>query len=386
MPHQYVKGVNQKGSISEEVFINNIKLKHMKTKSLFVAVLSLVLGTSLSAQITVNQDGGVRFGTAPEPLTGVGSPAWTLTSKGFEVNLGVVKFHTPGGAINFTGNSRRSSAIGINPGGSVVPVPAYSTSITGDNLALGAASDRLYMIYADYMYLTNQAQIGSDRRMKSDIQRIENAREIVMQLDPVSYDLLPWDGFVGDSSLLKDKAGYIAQDVLEVLPGAVGYQAEIDRYSLDYNYFIPYLTRTIQEQEVQLQEQAETIAEQEARLTELELLVDQLLENGSAKAPSSKGKTGSENDGAGEAELYQNNPNPFSESTILRYVLPNEIKSAEMVLHSTSGQMQHSYELPLQSGLGQLVIEAGSLSPGMYTYSLLVNGQLVSTKRMVVTE
>ena len=28
----------------------------MKTKSLFVAVLSLVLGTSLSAQITVNQE------------------------------------------------------------------------------------------------------------------------------------------------------------------------------------------------------------------------------------------------------------------------------------------------------------------------------------------
>ena len=34
----------------------------MKAKSLFVTVLSLVLGTSLSAQITVNQDGGGRIG------------------------------------------------------------------------------------------------------------------------------------------------------------------------------------------------------------------------------------------------------------------------------------------------------------------------------------
>ena len=357
----------------------------MKAKSLFVAVLSLVLGTSLSAQITVNQDGGVRIGMPPQSL--VGGARWTLSTKGLETNVGEVKFHLDGGMLSLTGSSSviRNGLVS-NGGISIGTMPAEVTYLTGKGLYVGTSSSPAFYVNTQNFYAQYSSQIGSDRRMKEKIKGITDARGIVMRLQPVTYDILPGEGFAGDSMQLKNKAGFIAQDVLEVLPGAVGYQAEIDRYSLDYNYFIPYLTRTIQEQEVQLQEQAETIADQEARLTELELLVDQLLENGPAKAPSSKGETSSKNDVTGMAELYQNNPNPFSESTIIRYVLPNEIKSAEMILHSTSGQMQHSYKLPLQSGLGQLTIEAGSLSPGMYTYSLLVNGQLVSTKRMVVTE
>ena len=34
---------------------------------------------------------------------------------------------------------------------------------------------------------------------------------------------------------------------------------------------------------------------------------------------------------------------------------------------------------------GELVLKAGELKPGMYLYSLIVNGQVQDTKRMVVT-
>ena len=40
----------------------------------------------------------------------------------------------------------------------------------------------------------------------------------------------------------------------------------------------------------------------------------------------------------------------------------------------------------LAIGLGYISVDAGMLSPGMYTYSLSVNNRMVDTKRMVVTE
>ena len=157
---------------------------------------------------------------------------------------------------------------------------------------------------------------------------------------------------------------------------------------LDYTSFIPYLTQTIQKQEAQLQEQAEKIADQEARLAELELMVSQLLgAQDSKKAPTLSGdKTDSPTTATETAELYQNAPNPFSESTEIGYALPSNIKSAKMVLHTTAGQLLKTYALPLEPGMNRLTIEGGSLTPGMYTYSLVVNNQVVGTKRMVVTE
>ena len=88
----------------------------MKTKSLFVAVLSLVLGTSLSAQITVNQDGGVRIGTAPKSLVGGG---WTLSTKGLETNVGEVKFHLDGGKLIVDGGLVERADVKVFSGGSL---------------------------------------------------------------------------------------------------------------------------------------------------------------------------------------------------------------------------------------------------------------------------
>lgn len=105
----------------------------------------------------------------------------------------------------------------------------------------------------------------------------------------------------------------------------------------------------------------------------------------SRKAPSMP-KSQKADPASGSAVLYQNTPNPFSEDTEIGYVLPADAKSAEMVLHSASGKMVQSYNLPLQAGFHQLIVEAGVLTPGMYTYSLVVNNQMVDTKRMVVTE
>lgn len=179
----------------------------MKTKSLFVAVLSLVLGTSLSAQITVNQDGGVRIGTAPKSLVGGG---WTLSTKGLETNVGEVKFHLDGGMLSLTGSS---SVIrnGFVPGGggSSGSAPAEVTYLTGRGLYVGTSSSLAYYVNTQNLYAQYSSQIGSDRRMKEKIKGLTDAREIVMRLQPVTYDILPGEGFAGDSMQLLLEEGSI---------------------------------------------------------------------------------------------------------------------------------------------------------------------------------
>jgi hypothetical protein len=85
------------------------------------------------------------------------------------------------------------------------------------------------------------------------------------------------------------------------------------------------------------------------------------------------------------ASLQQNSPNPFSQSTVIRYTLPQTDKQAQLVVSSMAGQIVR--QIPLQSGeAGSITIEGGSLSAGIYHYSLYVGGSLVDTKKMILTK
>lgn len=84
--------------------------------------------------------------------------------------------------------------------------------------------------------------------------------------------------------------------------------------------------------------------------------------------------------------LYQNMPNPFTERTVISYELPERVSSAKLLVYSMDGQLIKAYTLPPMTGLGYVAVDAGSLSPVIYTYSLTVNNRAVDTKRMVVTE
>ncbi|MDR1122319.1 MAG: T9SS type A sorting domain-containing protein, partial [Dysgonamonadaceae bacterium] len=85
-----------------------------------------------------------------------------------------------------------------------------------------------------------------------------------------------------------------------------------------------------------------------------------------------------------ECKLQQNIPNPFSQSTVIRYTLPQTGKQAQMVITGTSGSVIR--KIPLQSGTDSITIEGGALSAGIYYYSLYVDGSLIDTKQMILTK
>ncbi len=352
----------------------------MKKRILVAGLMMVSFGLALQAQINVRSDGGVRIGVPSSSIPGL-RPTWKLTSKGLETYIGNVLFHTSKGHLLVSDVQDEIVSVGSN--GLGVTSVVNTTALTGSNLCVGSSSSYAFRAYVDEVISTSSQKVISDRRYKENIKDLEDASSKVMQLRPVSFDLKVREGYVGDTMGLKGKVGFIAQEVQEIFPNLVGYLPESDQYVLDYTSFIPYLTQTIQLQAQQLEEQGD-------RISELETLVQFLLESRDDENPvrAPRNPSSKEDDGQRqlEGQLYQNVPNPFSEVTTIKYVLPGNIQSAKIILHASSGKMVDSYELPLQAGFGQLSIEGGRLSPGMYTYSLVIDNQNVVTKRMVVTD
>lgn len=85
------------------------------------------------------------------------------------------------------------------------------------------------------------------------------------------------------------------------------------------------------------------------------------------------------------AKLYQNAPNPFSAETVIEYYVPTDALAASLYVFTLSGELLQS--LPIGSfGHGSVTISGSTLQAGMYVYSLVVDGQMVDTKRMILTK
>ncbi|HNI03840.1 MAG TPA: hypothetical protein PL010_04350, partial [Flavobacteriales bacterium] len=76
-------------------------------------------------------------------------------------------------------------------------------------------------------------------------------------------------------------------------------------------------------------------------------------------------------------------PNPFNENTVIRFYVPPTAKSATIDVNAADGSTWRSFNA--LTGNGQLVIGAGSMSEGTYTYSLVVDGERIDTRTMVIT-
>jgi hypothetical protein len=80
--------------------------------------------------------------------------------------------------------------------------------------------------------------------------------------------------------------------------------------------------------------------------------------------------------------LNQNVPNPFAEQTIITYDIPAINNSAQILFYNTNGLLIKTAEIKT-IGSGQLTVFANDLSNGVYSYSLIVDGKVIDTKRMI---
>lgn len=82
--------------------------------------------------------------------------------------------------------------------------------------------------------------------------------------------------------------------------------------------------------------------------------------------------------------LYQNNPNPYTQRTTIKFRIPQNCNNAYIYIYDMRGVMLKQIEISAE--LGYVTIESSELAPGMYIYSLIVNNKEVDTKRMILSK
>ena len=83
-------------------------------------------------------------------------------------------------------------------------------------------------------------------------------------------------------------------------------------------------------------------------------------------------------------KLYQNTPNPFKAQTIIRFSLADDVQNAAICIFDMTGKTIK--KLPISSGMESVSIGGYELGEGMFLYSLVVNGQEIDTKRMIISK
>ncbi len=82
--------------------------------------------------------------------------------------------------------------------------------------------------------------------------------------------------------------------------------------------------------------------------------------------------------------LYQNSPNPFQNQTVIHFKLSEEARDASICIFDMQGKMLKT--LPVTNGEESVIVNSSEFGDGLYLYSLIVNGQEVDTKKMVISK
>jgi hypothetical protein len=117
-------------------------------------------------------------------------------------------------------------------------------------------------------------------------------------------------------------------------------------------------------------------------INELSAEVAELRQSGTRA--SSRGATDIEDSFTSQNRLYQNTPNPFKEQTIIRFSLAEDVKDAAICIFDMTGKTIR--KLPISSGMDSVSVGGYELGEGMFLYSLIVNGQEIDTKKMVISK
>ena len=156
--------------------------------------------------------------------------------------------------------------------------------------------------------------------------------------------------------------GVDAEELQKVYPGLV-LEGQDGYLSVNYSELVPLLIRSIQalKQELDELKGAGVGAKRVSQATGLQ------------SAMANRGNL-----------LYQNSPNPFKEQTIIRFSLANDAKDAAVCIFDMTGKTLK--KIPVSVGKESVQVNGYELGDGLFLYSLVVNGQEIDTKRMIITK
>ncbi|MEM9859957.1 MAG: tail fiber domain-containing protein, partial [Bacteroidota bacterium] len=293
--------------------------------------------------------------------------------------------------VNQTGNN--NTALGHESG------PSSATNLNNTtalgNLAKVTASNQVRIGNASVTSIGGQVSWStlSDGRFKKNLEEDVHGLDFINSLKPVSYqvDKDKLNDHLGISKEVQAETkkmnatsrrsegreiGFVAQDVEKAMQ-ETGFQFnsvqapenESDHYTIRYAEFVVPLVKAVQELSAMVEEQQKVITDLSSKSKEQGSLEDQ------------------DNDSTNDLdiELLQNQPNPFTQNTAIRMVLPETVVQADLIIYNLEGK-QIQQHLISDRGNTEISLEGGSLQPGMYIYALIADGKIIDQKRMILTK
>lgn len=167
----------------------------------------------------------------------------------------------------------------------------------------------------------------------------------------------------------RKKAGFVAQELEEIFPEAV-YTLPNGKKAIAYSEIIPLLV--------------EAIKEQQNEIDEMKQSKDYQIRSGMNKNDRESDYSPLINEKF-ESKLYSNIPNPFKEQTIISYYISEVSSTASIHIYNLQGKQIKQINIE-EKGNSSVVINGYELTPGMYMYTLIVDGKEIDTKKMILTE
>jgi trimeric autotransporter adhesin len=238
---------------------------------------------------------------------------------------------------------------------------------------------------------------SSDGRFKFNVKEEVKGLEFIKKLRPVTYQ---WNSKQFTEFLVKNMdaetkekhlkgvdfsastkiihTGFIAQEV-EKAAKECGYNFdgvhapndENDNYSVAYSQFVMPLIKAVQEQQ-------DMIEKQQKQIDELKQLVAAVTANSGSTAAISTQNISLSN----AVVLNQNTPNPFAEQTVITYNVPQTFNTAQVLFYDAMGKLIKTVDVKT-AGKGQLNVFANDLTSGIYSYTLVIDGKIIDTKKMM---
>ncbi|MEZ4789930.1 MAG: tail fiber domain-containing protein [Flavobacteriales bacterium] len=234
-------------------------------------------------------------------------------------------------------------------------------------------------------YVNGNVLVTSDATLKTNVEDITNASELVQALQPKTYDFIPQQ----HPHMIMPQGrqwGLLAQDLQEVIPELVErvpVPAQYDstgtmiadatsHLAVNYNGLIPVLIAAMKEQN--------------DRIDDLEQALAACCSNPDGSRMLDQGlNQPNELDGSlNGSEKLRIQPNPFNERTTVFYTLDRGGRTQLLANSSDGRDLRVLQEANLEAGSYQFDWNTAALAPGMYYVTLLLDGQPVVKKAVKV--
>ncbi|MFQ3578777.1 MAG: tail fiber domain-containing protein [Bacteroidales bacterium] len=379
-------------------------------KVIFLVAVAVSLTISMNAQIRMESWGAVQIGTIGQNQgLGVGRPQWIGrldVADGARIGNITSLYHSGrygkyGEAVPYDFNPNGGNGGLIMEQGNSESAGIY---LDGDYAVIWSPGDQGYLLKVideDLMQLrwyingSGYAYTNSDKNRKENIVKINGSLSKIKGLSGVTYNFIKTNEeklkndsiitgtkeYSGNKNVFKEKiekkeSGFIAQDLEKIIPEVVETNEKGEKF-INYDGIIPYLVEGMKEQQMIIESLQSEIQELKKNLGSGSKLKSVTINSGTTYLQ--------ENPTNMANILYQNSPNPFSQNTTIEYFITENIQKAMICIYDMNGTQLKCIQLH-HTGYGNITINGSEFKAGMYMYALIIDGQLIDTKKMVLTD